>query len=479
MEFKSRLHKIGRKPFQDNQLLLTSRALTGQQCQDLNQSDIDFIESLIHSGVTAFIAGDDDQSIYSFRYAAPSAIQQFPTWHPGVGNHVLADCFRCAQDVVASANTLIAHFALPNRIPKVLVSMHGQANPPEGGVVHRWHFHRDRDEADAVALSCRALIAAGIPSHELLVLVSNKRAQIPLLRQAFQQAHVEFDAPRADSFLDEDPGRFILSILRIVCDPNDYVAHRTSIGSLPGVGSGTCHRIAVETLNAAIRYRDIFYIPLPAHFLHGRALNAVNRARGICAQFTGWSAGETLAQRGGDLTAAVTQTFGAAAAAQWAAFTNQLPLDITLEELRDYVWADNDEQQAMVLERVYQRLNLQIPAGGFLPPKVRLMTMHGAKGLNATVVFIPGLEETILPGNFRQPYPGLVLEAARLLYVSITRARAACILSYADRRLVYGKLVQQHPSQFLMQTGGAFHLQYSGMTDPEVAAIVNARANVI
>jgi DNA helicase-2/ATP-dependent DNA helicase PcrA len=105
--------------------------------------------------------------------------------------------------------------------------------------------------------------------------------------------------------------------------------------------------------------------------------------------------------------------------------------------------------------------------------------MHGAKGLNATVVFIPGLEETILPGNFRQPYPGLVLEAARLLYVSITRARAACILSYADRRLVYGRLVQQHPSQFLMHTGGAFHLQYTAMTDPEVAAIINARANVI
>jgi DNA helicase II / ATP-dependent DNA helicase PcrA len=152
---------------------------------------------------------------------------------------------------------------------------------------------------------------------------------------------------------------------------------------------------------------------------------------------------------------------------------------MTLEELRDYVWTDNDEQQSMILGRVYQRLNLQIPAGGFLPPRVRLMTMHGAKGLNATVVFAPGLEESILPGNFRQPYPGLVLEAARMLYVSITRARAACILSYADQRLVYGRVARQRPSQFLLQTGGAFDVRNAGLTIPEVMAVLNARANVI
>ena len=107
------------------------------------------------------------------------------------------------------------------------------------------------------------------------------------------------------------------------------------------------------------------------------------------------------------------------------------------------------------------------------------MTMHGAKGLGATVVFVPGLEESVLPGNFRQPYPGLVLEAARLLYVSITRARAACILSYADERLVYGGMVRQHPSHFLMHVGGAFRHQDAGLTNSEVTAIVAARANLI
>lgn len=66
------------------------------------------------------------------------------------------------------------------------------------------------------------------------------------------------------------------------------------------------------------------------------------------------------------------------------------------------------------------------------------MSMHGAKGLSARIVFVPGLEEHIFPGPWRQPYPGLVLEAARLLYISITRARAACILNYAKQRRIQG-----------------------------------------
>ena len=463
----------------DPAALLGIQHLVVDEYQDLNQSDIDFVEALISRRVAVFIAGDDDQSIYSFRYAAPTGIQLFPNLHPGTGNHVLTDCFRCAEDVVRSANAFIARFAMPRRIPKALVSLHAQANPPEAGVVHRWHFDRDRDEAQAIANSCRDLMARGVPAREILVLVSNKRLQLLLLRQAFQNAQVAFDAPRDDSFLDEDAGRFVLSILRIVCDADDYIAHRTLLGSLPGVGAGTCHSLAGQVLNATIRYRDIFYIPLPPQFLTGRTLRALNQARGICAQLTGWSGADTLAQKDGDLITTITQTFGAAAAGQWVNFAAHLPPDTTLEELRDYLWADNDEQQAKILERVYQRLNLQAPATGFLPQRVRLMTMHGAKGLSATVVFVPGLEESILPGNIRQPYPGLVLEAARMLYVSITRARAACILSYVDQRLIYGRVVRQHASHFLAHTAGTFHRQYNGFTNPEIEIIIRARANVI
>jgi DNA helicase-2/ATP-dependent DNA helicase PcrA len=459
--------------------LLGIRQLIVDEYQDLNPCDIDFVDAVISGGVPTFVAGDDDQSIYSFRFAAPTGIQSFLTRHPEAASHTLSGCFRCGGDIVAAATQLITHFAMPNRIPKVLLSLHAAAVPPEPGIVHRWQFTGDFDEAHAIAQSCRGLTTAGVPPREILILVSNKRQQVPLLVQQLRAENVEVESPRAGGFLDEDPGRFILAVLRIVCDRDEYIAHRVVLGTLPGVGPGTCHTVAEQVLAGALGYRDAFYIPLPAGFLRGRALNALNRARAVCDQLLQWQQNETLGQREPDLLTLLTQIFGTATATRWAEFHAHLPPDMTLEELRNYLWADNDEQQARILERTYQRLNLPLPPGGFLPAKVRIMTMHGAKGLNATVVFVPGLEEGTLPGDFRRPFPGLVLEAARLLYVSITRARAVCILSCASQRLVYGRFRLQVPSQFLAHTAGTFIARANGLDTAAVQQAIASRANLI
>ena len=106
------------------------------------------------------------------------------------------------------------------------------------------------------------------------------------------------------------------------------------------------------------------------------------------------------------------------------------------------------------------------------------MTMHGAKGLSGKIVFVPGLEEEILPGPWRQPYPGLVLEAARLLYVSITRARAACIISYARTRIVHGQFSGQTPSRFAANLGGPFVARNSGGSAAELVQITNEASHL-
>ena len=102
--------------------------------------------------------------------------------------------------------------------------------------------------------------------------------------------------------------------------------------------------------------------------------------------------------------------------------------------------------------------------------RVRVMTMHGAKGLSARVVFIPGLEQGLLP-NRHQTYVAQLLEAARLLYVSITRARAACVMSFAARRTIQGEFRHQQPSQFAAHTGGAFAARATGLNAAEATTI--------
>ncbi|MGH8101856.1 MAG: 3'-5' exonuclease [Chthoniobacterales bacterium] len=97
---------------------------------------------------------------------------------------------------------------------------------------------------------------------------------------------------------------------------------------------------------------------------------------------------------------------------------------------------------------------------------------RAAKGLNARFVFIPGLEEQVFPGPRRRPYPGLIEEAARLLYVSITRARVGCVMSFARRRVVHGRSIAHHPSRFNQATGGAFIQQLNGLAPSMAARIV-------
>src|SRR5437879_171199 len=145
---------------------------------------------------------------------------------------------------------------------------------------------------------------------------------------------------------------------------------------------------------------------------------------------------------------------------------------MTLEEIRDFMWTDNDEQQAQIMERVYGRLGQPVPAEHLLPQRVRIMTMHGAKGLSSFIVFVPGLEDGLIPGPWRAPYPGLVLEAARLLYVSISRTRAACVLSFAQSRFVNGRNQRQAASRFNASLSGAFIAHQDGLSAAEVQEMI-------
>ncbi len=95
------------------------------------------------------------------------------------------------------------------------------------------------------------------------------------------------------------------------------------------------------------------------------------------------------------------------------------------------------------------------------------------KGLSARVVFVPGLEDDLFPGPWRQPYPGLVLEAARLLYVSITRACAGCILSYATRRRIQGRIVATVPSRFTASLNGPFVQRAESLQPGEAQQIID------
>jgi len=369
--------------------LLHLEHLVVDEYQDLNPMDLRFVDAIAAGGARLFVAGDDDQSIYSFRFTSPAGIQDFVTRYPQCGQHTPSACFRCTPEVLAAAQTLMGQNAQPHRIPKNQVPLYGAAVPPLAGMTQRWRFPSGVAEARAIAGSCSDLIASGMNPRDILVLLGNRRTLLPSLRSEFHRSAVPFEPPRAGGFIDSPTGRLIFAMIRIACNGDDYVAHRVLLGVRPGVGVGTCDGVTASVITNNLNYRSIFYQPLPSGVFTGRALTALNNARAICSQIQGWRSTDTVDQRTADVAAIVSGVLGSAEAQVWEAYGSALPAAMTLGELRDYLSADTDEQQAALLQTVLERLNLPIPPVGVLPPRVRLMTMHGAKGLSGKVVFIP------------------------------------------------------------------------------------------
>jgi DNA helicase II / ATP-dependent DNA helicase PcrA len=448
--------------------LLRLEHLIVDEYQDLNPIDQQFIDQLIACGVTTFVAGDDDQSIYSFRYGSPAGIQEFVQRYPAATSHTLSDCFRCTDTIARAANALMTGHPSANRIPKTLNSLYVQSAPPVSGSVHRWRFNSSSAEAEAIASSCRDLIAAGLDPAQILILLSNQRELLSGLRVALDAREVPYEAPRDVSFIETDSGRFVFAMIRIACVPEDYVAHRLILGLRPQVGIRTTNAIAEAVIAQGANYRDIFYTPQPVGRFTGRALAALNHAVQICAQISTWQATDTLNLRTGTIATILDTTFNAAEAQEWRNYSAVLPPDMTLEELKNWMRAETSEQRTIILQAVFDRLNQPLPRAAAATPRVRVMSMHGAKGLSAQVVFVPGLEEHIFPGPRRQPYPGLLLEAARLLYVSITRARAACITSYSVGRRIQGRIARTFPCRFIAHLNGPFRQRVVGLQPGEI-----------
>jgi DNA helicase-2/ATP-dependent DNA helicase PcrA len=452
--------------------LLDMRELIVDEYQDLNPMDLQFVESLAEGNVRLFVAGDDDQSIYAFRYASPAGIQKFIEHFPGAGDHLLTGCFRCATAIVRAADDLILHASTEDRIPKDLHSLWATAHPAVEGVAHRWRLSTDAAEASAIAESCAKLIEDGLPASDIMLLISDRRI-LPALKKALQRADVSFQPPKEESWVDKEAGRYMLGLLRVVCSPNDHVAHRLVLGCRHGVGITTCKQIARRVMANNLVFRDLFYEPLTGGNFTGRSLTALERAREALGVIRGWSGDDLLGPRREDLAHLLVEGHPGEELAGWDALTGALPDGTSLRELRDYVWAENSDQRNIQLTSVHERLGLDPPAA---QPEtgVRVLTMHGAKGLQAKVVFIPGLEEGVLPSAHKVQRPGLVLEGARLLYMSLTRARAAVVMTLAGRRTLVGKSATSQPSRYCSHLGGRFTYRKSGLTGEEARAISQA-----
>jgi superfamily I DNA/RNA helicase len=359
--------------------------------------------------------------------------------------------------VLSAALGILTNFSPPIRIPKHLTSLYATAQPPVNGHAHWWKLSSPQAEATAIANSCLDLHAAGLDYGDIMILLGNRRVMATSIQGALENQGVPFSPVQVEAFRDTPAGRAGFSMLRILSDPNDLVAYRNLLSLLPQMGATRCLDLTLRCHTANMNGLDLYTGHIPNGVLTNMQLDKVQQIRTIATTLQGFDLADTLAQRGAALAQLVEDLRGQPDRHEWDAFVQTLPQDAALSELSDMLYADNLEENAAVVSAVHTRLDLPIPQA-INPDCVQVMTMHGAKGLSAKVVFIPSLEETIFPNQRRAAKPGLVDEGARLLYVSVTRARAAAILTCSHGRNQNGVFVHNLVSRYLPYSG--LHMQY-------------------
>lgn len=178
----------------------TVSELLVDEYQDLNRCDLDTVALIAErTGAFVFAAGDDDQSIYSFRHALPAGIRAFAEEYSGAHRLTLRECLRCGADIVQLANWLIDQEE--NREPKQLESI-----TPWTAQVHLLRFPNQEAEAAAVARSIQVDIEKGTKAPEILNLVrSDGQGRIAMaLQEALRVVEIEMYVPKPPRIEDDD-----------------------------------------------------------------------------------------------------------------------------------------------------------------------------------------------------------------------------------------------------------------------------------
>lgn len=378
--------------------------------QDLNRCELDVVRRIADDGAEVFVAGDDDQSIYGFRYAHPEGIRRFVPDYDAAPL-VLTICRRCAQAILD-----VAHFVIRQDFRRLEKELQPEDGKPAGRAVIL-RFADGPSEAAGIAAICRYLLDhADHSPQDILILLRSDRygAYSKPLVEALLALRVPVAASTAsETVLDSDPGRQIVAALRLLKESEDSLAWRTWLQTSPNIGPRRFEELdrlcQAEGLPLAAVRRHI-----PAAGLLRAMKDAVELAETIL-DATDSGAAADVATTIALIHDLVTRVLPAGN--ETAAVESELSGLVKLHQ------AVGVEGILRVIEDRGEELQQDLARAS-----VNILTMHKAKGLTARCTIVAAAEDQLVPGNSD------VDEERRLLYVSLTRAVDRLVVTYTENR---------------------------------------------
>ncbi len=411
------------------------RYILVDEYQDTNVAQYLWLRLLAQSHKNICCVGDDDQSIYSWRGAEVGNILRFETDFPGARVVRLERNYRSTPHILAAASGLIAHNE--GRLGKTLWTDLG-----EGEKVRVHGVWDGAEEARLVGDEVEAQHAKGRSLNDMAVLV-----RAGFQTREFEERLITLGVPYrvigGPRFYERLEIRDAIAYLRIIVQPDDDLAFERIVNTPKrGLGNST-----LQLLHVYARAENISLVAAVRRLIETDELGARQRTtlRNLLAEFDTWR-GMIGQIDHTDLMAQVLDDSGYTA--MWK--VSKLPEAAgRLENLKELISAMEDfENLQGFLEHVSLVMENEERVA---EAKVTLMTLHGAKGLEFGVVFLPGWEEGLFPHQRVLDEGGVAAleEERRLAYVGLTRARQLAIVSSAANRRIYGNWQSAIPSRFI------------------------------
>ncbi len=410
--------------------------------QDTNLVQYRLVRALAGNDDNVCVVGDDDQSIYRWRGADIRNIRNFTKDYQGTKLVKLEQNYRSTKNVVGAALGVIG--PAKGRIPKELWTANGNGAP-----VKIVHTANERDEAEYIVREVRQLVTDGLSAREIAVFY-RVHAQSRVLEDAMRKHNVPYQIVGGTRFFDRAEIKDVLAYLRVVANPQSDVDLLRIINKPP-------RKIGNKTVAQLIATAQARNQPVYEALLETSAKLAKGAQRALKAFFELMEKARKQAQ-----TASVHELAGDlildSGYVGWLQKQDNVEADSRVDNIQELVGSIKEYEDECAnsdnpasLEDYLTRVTLVSVADTLEDvPRVPMMTVHAAKGLEFDTVFLTGLEEGLFPLRGQEPGQEQELEEERrLAYVAITRARKRLEITHTTTRMIYGQTRYNTASRFL------------------------------
>ena len=417
--------------------------------QDTNHVQMSIVMQLCKEKLRVCAVGDDSQSIYSFRGANIDNILNYQKQLPGTQLFKLEQNYRSTQTIVEAANSLIHHNR--NQIQKEVFSKNDK-----GEKILYKPAYSDKEEALIVAKNIQRIKRQDDCGYDQFAILYRTNAQSRSFEEEFRKQGIPYRIYGGLSFYQRKEIKDIIAYFRLVANPDDEEAFKRIINyPARGIGATTVMKIADCAHQNQVSFWEV--IGNIEHYglnVNKGAQTKLENFRLLISSFIDRSHTLDVYELGDAIIRESRISEDIMSGKNADDLARQENLEEFLSGMQTFVAGRQEEGR---MDEAYLTDYLQDVAlltdadseGEKDEPRVSLMTVHAAKGLEFATVFVVGLEENIFPSPLAAISVRELEEERRLLYVAITRAEKHCILTNAKNRFRYGKMEFDNPSRFI------------------------------